>query len=370
MLHPGLNLNYFRNSLLFWKCLEARKTFTLAAGNQDLAEKDVHYEEEYIECWETKRFTCRWLPVHQEIKALVFLCHGYAMECSVFMRETGIRFAQAGYAVFGIDYEGHGKSDGRRCYVESFTALVNDTIAFFKSIREMEIYGNKARFLYGESMGGAVVLYIHRKEPQEWSGAILQAPMCKISEKVKPPAIFTSILLKLAEYIPSWKIVPSANIIDNAFKDPIKRQEIRANPLIYQQLPRVKTAVECLKASEDLAKHLDEVTLPFLVLHGEEDRVTDPNISRELFQTSKSCDKEFKLYPGMWHGLTAGESDDNIELVFNDIIRWLNNRSPTNARDSPLRHADVESAMEFTTPSKLQDKELPKACRVAAQACG
>lgn len=112
------------------------------------------------------------------------------------------------------------------------------------------------------------------------------------------------------------------------------------------------------------------MTLPFLVLHGEEDRVTDPNISRELFQTSKSCDKEFKLYPGMWHGLTAGESDDNIELVFNDIIRWLNNRSPTNARDSPLRHADVESAMEFTTPSKLQDKELPKACRVAAQACG
>lgn len=29
-------------------------------------------------------------------------------------------------------------------------------------------------------MGGAVVLHIHRKEPQEWNGAILQAPMCKV----------------------------------------------------------------------------------------------------------------------------------------------------------------------------------------------
>lgn len=57
------------------------------------------------------------------------------MECSVFMRATAIRFAQAGYAVFGIDQEGHGKSEGRRCYIESFQALVDDSIAFFKSVR-------------------------------------------------------------------------------------------------------------------------------------------------------------------------------------------------------------------------------------------
>lgn len=100
-----------------------------------------------------------------------------------------------------------------------------------------------------------------------------------------------------------------------------------------------------------------QVTLPFLVLHGEEDRVTDPEISRELFQTSKSCDKEIKLYPGMWHGLTAGEPDDNIETVFNDIIPWLNKHSPTGSVTfSPLRHADV-SALESTTSSKQGELE-------------
>jgi len=100
------------------------------------------------------------------------------------------------------------------------------------------------------------------------------------------------------------------------------------------------------------------VTLPFLVLHGDEDRVTDPDISRELFQTSKSCDKEFKLYPGMWHGLTAGEPDDNIELVYNDIIHWLNKRSPAgSATASPLRHADV-SALQSTTSSKQENSEI------------
>lgn len=310
-----------------------------------MAGKDVHYDEEFIQRRGRKLFTCRWVPVHQEIKALIFLCHGYGMECSVFMRATGVRFALAGYAVFGIDMQGHGKSEGRRCYIEDFQALVDDSIAFFKSVRELEEYRNKARFLYGESMGGAMVLHIHRKEPEEWSGAVLQAPMCKISEKVKPPPIVTTILTKLAGFIPTWKIVPSGNIIDNAFKDPIKREEIRANPLIYQSLPRVKTALEMLKASEELERHLDEVSLPFLVLHGEADRVTDPEISKELHQKAKSCDKEMKLYPGLWHGLTAGESDDDIERVYSDIIDWISKRSPAGSvgTSSPLRHADVSS---------------------------
>lgn len=36
-----------------------------------------------------KMFTCRWLPLNDpNPKALVFLCHGYAMESSVSMRGT------------------------------------------------------------------------------------------------------------------------------------------------------------------------------------------------------------------------------------------------------------------------------------------
>lgn len=339
-----------------WR-IDLRTATSTVMEAQVLADKNVHYEEDYFERRGLKLFTCRWLPVHKTIKGLIFLCHGYAMECSVFMRATGIRFAQAGYAVFGIDQEGHGKSEGRRCYVESFQALVDDSIAFFKSIRDLEENQNMPHFLYGESMGGAIALHIHRKEPVEWTGAVLQAPMCKISESVKPPSIVTSILTKLAGYIPTWKIVPAANIIDNAFKDPIKREEIRANPLIYQGRPRVKTALEMVRASEDLENRLDEVVLPFLLLHGEEDRVTDPDVSRALFQASKSSDKEFKLYPGMWHGLTAGEPDDNIELVFKDIILWLDKRTCSSAgRSSPLRHADVSALQSATSSSKQQSE--------------
>ena len=44
-----------------------------------------------------------------------------------------------------------------------------------------EEYKDKARFLLGESMGGVVALRVHRKQPSDWNGAILVAPMCKVS---------------------------------------------------------------------------------------------------------------------------------------------------------------------------------------------
>ena len=37
------------------------------------------------------------------------------------------------------------------------------------------------RFILGQSMGGAVTLKVHLKEPNNWDGMILVAPMCKVS---------------------------------------------------------------------------------------------------------------------------------------------------------------------------------------------
>ena len=50
-----------------------------------------------------------------------------------------------------------------------------------KKITEKPENKKKMRFLLGESMGGAVALLLHRKKPEYWDGAILAAPMCKVS---------------------------------------------------------------------------------------------------------------------------------------------------------------------------------------------
>jgi acylglycerol lipase len=63
--------------------------------------------------------------------------------------------------------------------------LVDDTIVLMQKfwlicMTENPQFKSLPSFLFGESMGGAVALKIHLKEPQEWNGAILCAPMCKV----------------------------------------------------------------------------------------------------------------------------------------------------------------------------------------------
>lgn len=64
-----------------------------------------------------------------------------------------------------------------------------------------------------------------------------------------------------------------------------------------------------------------------MVLHGDNDKVTDKGVSKELYEVALSADKTLKLYPGMWHGLLNGETQENIEIVFADVIGWLEKRT-------------------------------------------
>ncbi|XP_064983897.1 caffeoylshikimate esterase-like [Musa acuminata AAA Group] len=293
----------------------------------DPGAENVRYEEEFIKNPRGQRiFTCKWLPQNEEPKALIFLCHGYAMECSISMKDTGTRLAKAGYAVHGMDYEGHGKSSGLQGYIPRFKNLIDDCFEHFVAICERHENKKKARFLLGESMGGAVAILLHRRNPYYWNGAVLVAPMCKIADDMKPHPAMNVILRKLSNIIPTWRIVPTKDIIDIAFKCPEKRQEIRSNQYCYNGKPRLKTGVELLMVSLDIEQKLHQVSLPFLIVHGGEDIVIDPSVSKLLYETASSEDKTFKLYPGMWHAITSGEPPENIDLVFSDIVAWLDRR--------------------------------------------
>ncbi|GAB2286713.1 hypothetical protein Dimus_021108 [Dionaea muscipula] len=304
-----------------------------------MAPNDIKYEEEFVSSRKggLKLFTCRWLPPLAagaggdhgagEPKALVFLLHGYAMDSSISMKGSASRLAGAGFAVYGIDYVGHGRSGGLHGYIPSFDDLVQECSAHFRTVCEREENKRRMRFLMGESMGGAVALFLHRSMPGFWDGAVLVAPMCKLADEMKPHPVMISILKKLCNIIPTWKIVPSQDIIEAAVKDPNAKEAVRSNPYWYTGRPRLKTADELLEATVFLEQRLHEVTLPFLVLHGGDDRVIDPSISKQLYESASSKDKTFKLYPGMWHALTYGELPENIDLVFKDTINWLDERT-------------------------------------------
>ncbi|CAL9765194.1 unnamed protein product [Musa acuminata subsp. burmannicoides] len=292
------------------------------------ADDNVEYEEEFIETQRGARlFTCRFVQRNVEPKALIFLCHGYGSECSISMRDIAIRLAKAGYAVRGVDYEGHGKSSGLRGYISSFDDLVSDCSDYFMSVCERRENKKKPRYLFGLSMGGAVALLLHLKAPTYWSGAVLVSPMCKIDGKMKPHPLVISILKKLCSIIPTWKMIPAKDMIDIAIKDPEKRQEVRSNPYNYRGNLRLGTGHELLKVSLAIERNLHQVTLPFLVMHGGDDKIFDPSSSELLYKSASSTDKTFKVYDGMWHAFTFGEAPERVELVFSDMVAWLEQRT-------------------------------------------
>ncbi|POO03634.1 Serine aminopeptidase, S [Trema orientale] len=276
-----------------------------------------------------KLFTRSWLPLSSSAttapRGLVFMVHGYGNDISWTFQATPIFLAQNGFACFALDLEAHGRSDGLRAFVPSVDLLVQDCLSFFNHTKRQNP-GGLPSFLYGESMGGAICLLIHLADPEGFDGAILVAPMCRISEKLRPRWPIPQILAQFARLFPTLAIVPTEDLMPKSVRVEEKKVVADRNPRRYRGRPRLGTVVELLRVTEYLGERLREVRVPFIVLHGSADVVTDPNVSRELFDEAESEDKSIKIYDGMMHSLLFGETDENVETVRNDILSWLNHR--------------------------------------------
>lgn len=237
------------------------------------------------------------------------------------------KIASSGYGVFAMDYPGFGLSDGLHGYIPSFNDIVNDVAEHFSKIKEIPDYKGLPSFLFGQSMGGAVALKIHLKQPMLWDGAILVAPMCKIADDVIPPWPMVHLLTGLAKLLPKEKLVPQKDLSVLAFRDLKKRKQTSYNVIGYRGKPRLKTAVQLLQTTQEMESQLEDISLPLFILHGEADKLTDPSVSKALYEKAKSSDKELRLYEDAYHSLLEGESDEMIFRVLGDIISWLDKRS-------------------------------------------
>ena len=65
-----------------------------------------------------------WLPI-DEPKAVLLLVHGLADHSGRYSNLVNY-FVPRGYAIYGFDQRGHGRSPGLRGYIEDFSCFVND----------------------------------------------------------------------------------------------------------------------------------------------------------------------------------------------------------------------------------------------------
>jgi acylglycerol lipase len=196
----------------------------------------------------------------------------------------------------------------------------------------------------GESMGGAVVYDIMMSAERRgtYDGVIFVAPMVKIL--VAPPQWVVDVFERVVghpgtlNFLSTMPWAPSRGDMPHlSFKDKDKMRLALSVPTRYGRKPRLATARELLNATKRISSTIREFDAPFIVLHGLEDYVTDPRMSEMLYNESPSLDKTIKLYEGMYHNLTTGETDENIDVVFGDAISWVSERCDVRRRSNRRR---------------------------------
>jgi acylglycerol lipase len=259
-----------------------------------------------------------WLPAGKT-RAAVVLVHG--------LKDHGARYdhagswlADRGYAVYAPDLRGHGESEGERFFVEAFDEYVEDLAVFLDRVREKE--KGRPLFLLGHSMGGTVAsLFVLDRRP-DLKGLILTAPALEPGENVSP------VLIRLSGVIS--RFFPKAPVTKVDVKSlshlPAVIEAARKDPLSSERPAPARTGYEILRAMRRIRERAAEISLPFLVMHGTGDHLTNPRGSETFFERAGSGDKTIKLYDGLYHEIL---NEPEREQVLEDIVRWMDARSLT-----------------------------------------
>ncbi|URE48707.1 hydrolase, alpha beta fold family protein [Musa troglodytarum] len=232
-------------------------------------------------------FTQSWTPVNTETRGVVVLLHGLN-EHSGRYDHYAKKLNENGFKAYAMDWIGHGGSDGLHGYVHSLDYAVSDLKAFLE-----KVLAENPRipcFCYGHSTGAAIVL------------KVLAPVFCLVAPKYQFSA---------------------ANGVSPVSHDPEALRSKYSDPLVFTGSIRVRTGCEILRLSTYLLQNLCKVDIPFLVLHGTSDTLTDPGGSQRLFDLASSTDKSIKLYDGLLHDLLIEPEGDEI---MQDMIDWLSFR--------------------------------------------
>ncbi|MBD3379406.1 MAG: alpha/beta fold hydrolase [Candidatus Omnitrophica bacterium] len=99
-----------------------------------------------------------WFIAGDTNKVTIILCHGNAGNISHRLEKLSM-FHEMGFSVLVFDYRGYGKSEG----VPSEEGLYTDAMAAYTYLRGTREVPEEEIVLYGESIGGAVVIDLAQK---------------------------------------------------------------------------------------------------------------------------------------------------------------------------------------------------------------
>lgn len=245
--------------------------------------------------------------------ATVFLIHGfgeYARRYDDFVFFLNL----AGIEVVRFDQRGHGRSEGERAFVRQFDDYVSDLDLIINKFSNPHI----PVFILGQSMGGLVATrYIIDRGENFIGGLVLLSPLAGIDKQNYSPTLIR-ISHFLGTYLPRLKTVKlKAEFLS---RTPGVMEAYLNDGLIYSKGIKARLGLELLKSVKYVNHHFSKITLPILILHGTEDKISDINGSRKMYEMVKSEDKQIIEWEGCFHELLK---EPEHQEVYEQIRDWL-----------------------------------------------
>jgi len=246
-------------------------------------------------------------------KAIIQLVHGLAEHTSRYVNvvETVI---PAGFAIYGQDLRGHGKSEGITGYINSFDELLEDELIFTRFIQNQE--PNTPIFLMGHSLGSIISIFHAAENHENFRGLILSGTGFPATSKVNPIVLIMARIL--SRILPKGKI--KLDLADEISRDPKVVEAYVNDPMVFKKVT-YRFGAELIKVSNILTDTISSIPIPILGQCGGADALMlSPS---ELFSSVTSSDKDLKIYENLYHEV-YNELESDRKSVLKDLTEWLN----------------------------------------------
>ena len=218
-----------------------------------------------------------------------------------------------GAVVYGLDHQGHGRSDGERVLITDFEKVVEDLRLLHK--RAAKEHSGLPVVLIGHSMGGAIATRYAQRYGKKLSCVVLSAPA--IGEWAAVDAMLAS---EEAASAPIDPVVLS--------RDPAVSKAYAEDPLVWHG-PFKRPTLEALRdflAAINSGPPLDD--LPVLWLHGSEDRLVPYDGTSTGWSHVADAGCEASAYPGARHEVF---NETNKYEVLSDVVAFIGRHVATGA---------------------------------------
>ena len=184
---------------------------------------------------------------------------------------------RAGHEVALLDFRGHGRSGGRRWYVDRFEDYLADLDAFAATVRAGAA-GRKI-FVVAHSQGGHIAAHWALRGGRSVDGVVLSNPYFRLA--IDPPKVKVWSALLIGKIIPHLPVDAGLDLA-TLTSDPEMQAWSDADPL-YQRKATPRWFTESGRAQDDLRRDMARFDRPLLLLLGTGDRIADGAAGAEFF---------------------------------------------------------------------------------------